>query len=785
MRLPLLTHEYVQSRRRRELGATSGEDIHTDAEDDSRHLRHLQSESARSSPKHLGALYQGYGAHYVDLWVGSPPQRQTAVVDTGTSATAFPCSECVNCGQHTDPPFDESKSQSFSVSTCSEEGETESCAFGTCSDQKCVVAHNFGSGNDASSWSAYEAQDIVYAGGLHDRPIDKSVQNADMYDDEANPMYARSFTFPLTFGCQTSASGYFEKQLASGVIGLDRRAQSFWGQMRAAQTIHHAQFSLCFAKHFSSSPHVGAIMLGGVDKRLHKTPMVFAKMMGDRATASYKVHVKKMYMRTGHSLSETIMFDTSAKYNMLQVTEEMLNGKEKFSIDSGTTDTYFIQSISNEFRKYWQDLTGLEYSNDPIPASEIDIRSLPTIILQLTPHEGGIGDELKTDDPRNIPGLAGKLDLGTPNDVIIAIPANHYMQHNERDDTYSARIYLDRDISLGNVLGANFMMGHDMLFDMDAARIGFAESDCDYTGLVGYDSSTSNEASDVGVQFDASQFGLKTDVIEENKICSSLQCRGVFGATVTLFFVLFFLFGRRYVNGGGDNNMMETYPVDLEMKHDRNHGSRYSDHRQSGQSYDSNRAPYRDRSSSKLARHHSDRRYERSHGNRSSQSSSSTRRRRDTSPLVHASYGEDRSVESDESDNSRGTRQSERSHRSNRSSNSHRSSRTHHSSHSRESHRSRRSTGSRESHRSSGSRDSQRSSGSRESRRSSGSRQSHRSSGSKGSHRSGSRREGSRDRSSSSSRRSSSGNRRYSDREPPRYHSYDDYDNIKTPPSIT
>eukprot|EP00985_Skeletonema_marinoi_P020728 scaffold12390_cov80-Skeletonema_marinoi.AAC.1 len=74
-------------------------------------------------------------------------------------------------------------------------------------------------------------------------------------------------------------------------------------------------------------------------------------MMGDRTTASFKVYVRKIYMRTG------------------------------------TTDTYFIKSISDEFRKYWYDMTGIEYSNDPIQASAIDIRALPTIILQMSPHE--------------------------------------------------------------------------------------------------------------------------------------------------------------------------------------------------------------------------------------------------------------------------------------------------------------------------------------------------------------------------------------------------------------
>lgn len=55
--------------------------------DDARNNRHLADEEG--SIYETGALYQGYGTHYLDLWVGTPPQRQTVIVDTGSSITAL------------------------------------------------------------------------------------------------------------------------------------------------------------------------------------------------------------------------------------------------------------------------------------------------------------------------------------------------------------------------------------------------------------------------------------------------------------------------------------------------------------------------------------------------------------------------------------------------------------------------------------------------------------------------------------------------------------------------
>lgn len=44
-------------------------------------------------------LFQGMGTHYSFIWVGSPPQRVSVIMDTGSHHTAFPCVGC-KCGKH-------------------------------------------------------------------------------------------------------------------------------------------------------------------------------------------------------------------------------------------------------------------------------------------------------------------------------------------------------------------------------------------------------------------------------------------------------------------------------------------------------------------------------------------------------------------------------------------------------------------------------------------------------------------------------------------------------------
>lgn len=47
-------------------------------------------EAQTHTTKLLGSFDLGY--YYTNLFVGTPPQKQTVIVDTGSSLTAFPCS---------------------------------------------------------------------------------------------------------------------------------------------------------------------------------------------------------------------------------------------------------------------------------------------------------------------------------------------------------------------------------------------------------------------------------------------------------------------------------------------------------------------------------------------------------------------------------------------------------------------------------------------------------------------------------------------------------------------
>jgi len=258
-------------------------------------------------------------------------------------------------------------------------------------------------------------------------------------------------------------------------------------------------FSLCFHNEPVLSKESGLMTLGGVDERLHESPMVYAKRVKkeDYGTGSannawyYSVHVKNIYLMEGSTTQEefdsSFMLPQSKSKNkhIHPITHHpvldlrLINSGKGVIIDSGTTDTYLGTTLKTPFETKWKEIMSskgwADYHNEEVELTENDILSLPSILIQLQTFDSKttiIGD------PNTVPGLTGAIDSTSPSDVIFVIPPTHYLEYSSSKDTYTSRVYFTE--SFGAVLGANSMQGHDVLFDLENERIGFAKSSCSY-----------------------------------------------------------------------------------------------------------------------------------------------------------------------------------------------------------------------------------------------------------------------------------------------------------------
>lgn len=423
--------------------------------------RRLQPSDGRAKKKggmfnayQTSPLHQGYGTHYATIWVGTPAQRKSVIIDTGSHFTAFPCKGCNNCGEehHTDKYFDPEASSTFRALTCDE------CHSAQCENDQCIFSQTY---TEGSSWSAYESVDKVFIGG-------KELSSA------LNPIN-NSFKTDFLFGCQVKETGLFVTQLADGIMGMSAHPSTLPRAMYEQGKLEHNMFSMCFRRELHVSKQgivAGMLTLGGIDTRVDFAPMVYAKNVA--TSGWFTVFVKNVYIREGGGQRATADGPHQKVEKIVADIYSMNSGKGVI-IDSGTTDTYLHNSIAARFERVWERVTGgKKYSNEPVKMDAKDLLLLPTVLVQMAAYD----DTSRPHQAGKIPGLAGDIDPDSPQDIILAIPATHYMEFSPSKGTYTPRIYFTE--TRGGVLGANAMQGHNVLFDWENKRVGFAESSCEY-----------------------------------------------------------------------------------------------------------------------------------------------------------------------------------------------------------------------------------------------------------------------------------------------------------------
>lgn len=101
----------------------------------------------------------------------------------------------------------------------------------------------------------------------------------------------------------------------------------------------------------------------------------------------------------------------------------------------------------------------------------MEILQLPTILIHMEAYDDEADvEEEQWNNVDEVIGIAGNyISPQAPHDILLAIPATHYMEYRPSSNTYTPRLYFTE--SPGGVLGANAMMGHDILFDVDNYRM--------------------------------------------------------------------------------------------------------------------------------------------------------------------------------------------------------------------------------------------------------------------------------------------------------------------------
>jgi Eukaryotic aspartyl protease len=343
---------------------------------------------------------------------------------------------------------------------------------------------------DGSTWAAVEAMDKVYTGGSHEAPVAAS---------------SRENTFDLRFACQTSVTGLFQVYFEDGIMGMDRTKSSYWNQyfdnvhinnnkQKNHQQQQQRQFALCLARNPNKDRNgsgAGAVILGGTDPRLHATPMAYAQLVNH--DQYFVVWLEKIHLRVNggpsvlvpkHLLAdENGHENNNIRYQTVDALPMELNS-DSVIIDSGTTATFFSQSLAKPFQQAYRALTGTEFDTSERAMTLEELNAMPTILFQLSPakiHQQqsnhNTASHYKHEEPNVV---AGRLDPDHADAILVALPPHRYMRYIEKHQTYAPEIQFTEHAGRNQILGAYFMDGKMIHFDVDNRRVGFAESTCNY-----------------------------------------------------------------------------------------------------------------------------------------------------------------------------------------------------------------------------------------------------------------------------------------------------------------
>jgi len=224
-----------------------------------------------------------FAYYYIDLIIGSPPQRVSVILDTGSGVAAFPCANCNHCGSHIDPAFDFAKSSSASWVSCG-----DGCA-GTCTGGHCSYYQGY---TEGSSISGYWFQDLVRLGD--------SLQH--------NP------AVNARMGCHNNENNLFYTQKANGILGVGPSTRGNTLLKQLFQDHEHVEgsvFSICLAE------WGGRLVVGGHNASYHTGPIQNVPL--EVRSGYYQVHMTGLWMN-GVELSGrmgTTMIDSGTTYTYM------------------------------------------------------------------------------------------------------------------------------------------------------------------------------------------------------------------------------------------------------------------------------------------------------------------------------------------------------------------------------------------------------------------------------------------------------------------------------------
>lgn len=395
------------------------------------------------------------GGYSLNVYIGTPPQKQNVIIDTGSDDLIVYCNQCKECGTHKNSKFNQTlsssikdveSSQTFLNFTCRNEPMN--------SNKKCQFQVSYAQDPNQFLEGEYKIDKIQV--GLMGDSIQKKGEKQKVFEST-----------DFMFGCAQSAPSQFVKQSTDGIMGIrspsnqEDRIPSLQDVLDQSNQTSLNQFSICFGD-------VGGYMtFGGFNSDKHtKGKEVQSFKYKDSQYASYIIKI------VGLSIGEI------GETNLI----EEANQKKNYVLDSGTTLTYLPSDTYLSFLKNLDDYCD-KGKDKCMKQQEIFYGK-----NRCTGFSGSYSNAKKILD--SYPSIFLKLgSKGVP----IEIKSSSYIGMITGNQRYDYAFCFMIQGSDNDILffGNTFMKGYDILFKNHENVISFAESKCSSTKVPSF-----NEQSD-------------------------------------------------------------------------------------------------------------------------------------------------------------------------------------------------------------------------------------------------------------------------------------------------
>ncbi|XP_062099601.1 aspartic proteinase CDR1-like [Humulus lupulus] len=252
------------------------------------------------------------GYYTTRLQIGTPPQEFALIVDTGSTVTYVPCSDCEHCGEHQDPRFQPNSSKTYEPVKCNMNCNCDKDGV------QCTYERRYA---EMSSSSGVLGEDVISFG------------------NESTLVPQRA-----VFGCENVETGDLYSQRADGIIGLGRGRLSVMDQLVDKGVIGDS-FSLCYG---GMGVGGGAMILGGISS---PPDMVFTHSDPYRSPY-YNIDLKEIHVAG----------------KPLKLSPKVFDRKHGTVLDSGTTYAYLPEEAFYAFKgAIMRELGSLKQIHGPDP----------------------------------------------------------------------------------------------------------------------------------------------------------------------------------------------------------------------------------------------------------------------------------------------------------------------------------------------------------------------------------------------------------------------------------